>query len=416
MPSTTDNGRSLAEFKLPLWARAVNVMGPAIFRLPGGRPDLTEASLLAAARRATRLDDFGDDDFLPNLRALVSSYEEEGELNVLGRIGVRQDLVRSLSNRLRIQADLTRHPEILDVPIQRPLFVVGLPRTGTTMLLGLLSCDPRARVPLLWQLLSPSPPPVAGDVSDARIAAARKTLDLYFGLLPEMRAIHPQDAMWPDECTFLLQNSFVSLDASARVSLRSYVHYLFVHDMRPEYRYYREQLQLLQWKSRGDHWVLKTPVHLLALDALLAELPDAAIVQTHRNPREVIPSLCSLTALIRRIFTDRPGLHRVGEDILSWWGDLLERGLAVRARSDERRFFDLDYRALMNDPIGEVRRVYSYFDYEFLSAFEERMRTWLAEHPQGKHGVHRYRLEEFGLTREAVDARFANYSARFSLT
>ncbi|MBC7172138.1 MAG: sulfotransferase, partial [Polyangiaceae bacterium] len=250
---------------------------------------------------------------------------------------------------------------------------------------------------------------------DERIAAAEKVMKLYFGLLPEMRTIHPQHPLAPDECTFLLQQSFVSLDASARASVRSYVEHLMRRDLVPDYRYYRRQLQLLAWQERGEHWVLKSPVHLLALGPLLEVFPDACIVQTHRAPREVIPSLCSLTTLMRKLFVKKRDAERVGEDILTWWGALLDRGLADRARADEARFFDVNYGELLDDPLGAVRRIYAHFGYPFSAEMEARIERWLRDNPQDKHGIHRYSASQFGLTDDAIDRRFAAYMERFGL-
>jgi hypothetical protein len=214
----------------------------------------------------------------------------------------------------------------------------------------------------------------------------------------------------PEECLFLLQNSFASLDASFRVSVPGFVDRLLAEDACPAYRYYRRQLQLLQHGRSERHWVLKSPGHLLALDAILELFPDAAVVQTHRAPRQVVGSLCSMLAAVRSTSCDRVDPRRVGRDALTWWGALLDRARAARAAADPARFADVQYDDLLADPIAVVRRLYDRFGYAYTPEHEQAMRRRLREHPQHQHGTHRYDLADYGLTAEQVDARFASYS------
>ena len=384
--------------------RAFNALGRLAERL-GWRPvDLSEQSLLTAAKRGTGVDDFGDDGFRENLRALLAAYESAEELSLVGRIACRVDTVRALRNRLRIEAAFRRHPEIADLPLRRPIFVVGLPRTGTTLLFNLLAQDPAGRAPRLWELMYPG--------AGARWALRRTALWMAAlrWIVPRWAAIHPMAPDEPEECLFLLQNSFASLDASFRISLPGFVERLFAKDMRPEYRYYRRQLQLLQWGHPARHWVLKSPGHLLALDAIVELFPDAAVVQTHREPRQVMGSLCSMLAAVRATSCDPVDPRRAGEDALGWWGALLDRALAARAALGPDRFADVQYADLLADPIAVVKSLYARFGYAYTPAHEEAMRGWLREHPQHKHGVHRYDLADYGLTGEQVDARFAAYA------
>jgi hypothetical protein len=232
-------------------------------------------------------------------------------------------------------------------------------------------------------------------------------------MVPRWAAIHPMHPDEPEECLFLLQNSFASLDASFRVSIPTFVDRLFAKDVRPEYRYYRRQLQLLQHGRPVRHWVLKSPGHLLALDTIVELFPDAAVVQTHRAPRQVMGSLCSLLAAVRSTSCDRVDPRRVGRDALTWWGALLDRALAHREALGPERFADVRYEELLADPIAVVRRLYERFGYAYSDQLEEGMRRWLREHPQHKHGVHRYDLAEYGLTADEVDGRFMGYGRRY---
>jgi hypothetical protein len=384
--------------------RAANALGRLGERFGLQPVDLSEESLLAAARRGTGLHDLGDDldGFRENLRAQLAAYQRADELSLVGRIAFRIDAVRALRNRLRIEAAFRRRPEIAAEPLRRPIFVVGLPRTGTTLLFNLLAQDPAGRAPLLWELMYPGAPARGARRRTAAWMAALRWM------VPRWAAIHPMSPDEPEECLFLLQNSFASLDASFRVSVPSFVDRLFAEDARPAYRYYRRQLQLLQHGHPARHWVLKSPGHLLALDAILELFPDAAIVQTHRAPREVMGSLCSMLAAVRSTSCDRVDPHRVGRDALTWWGALLDRARAARATANPSRFADVQYEELLAEPIAVVKQLYAQFDYPYTPFHEQAMRAWLAAHPQHRHGVHRYALADYGLTAEQVDARFGN--------
>jgi hypothetical protein len=395
--------------RLPAVVRAANWLGGLGERADWRPADISEDSLLAAARHGTGLSDFGEDGFRENLRALIHAYDAAEEISPVGRIAFRVDTIRALRNRLRLEAAFRRDPAIAEQPVRRPIFVTGLPRTGTTVLFNLLAQDPAGRAPLLWELMYPGlDEPAALRRSAGYMAALR-------WLVPRWVAIHPMAPREPEECLFLLQNSFVSLDASFRVSVPAFVDRLLAIDMRPWYAHYRRQLQLLQWRRPERHWVLKSPGHLLALDAIVDLFPDAAIVQTHRAPRQVIGSLCSMLAAVRSICCDPVDPRRAGRDALTWWSALLDRALAARATADPSRFADVAYDDLLADPIAVVKRLYDRFGRAYSPELEAGMRRWLRDHPQHRHGVHRYDLADYGLSPEAVDARFADYSRRFGL-
>jgi hypothetical protein len=404
----------------PRWLRLLNSAGTTLRR--GGLPlaDLTEESLLSAAQRQTRLSDWGNESFRISLRILLESLEKEANLNFVGRSLLRRYCIRLLVNRLRLQDDFKRHPEILQVPIQRPLFILGLPRTGTTLLHNLLSQDPSSRWLHLWELISPSPPPEPETrETDPRIEAAEKIVKRINFLFPKwsaaFSAAHYVSPKGPEECNQLFEHEFASILFGLRANVVTYLAWLGAQAMVAPYRFYRQQLQLLGWHWSGDHWVLKAPVHLFNLDALLTVFPDACIVQTHRDPLKVLPSACSLYAIVRGVYTDRVDLRGISEQLLNLLANGLEREMQVRESALAEQFYDVNYSTLVQDPIGTVRRLYEYFGYTFNPRMEENLNRWISENPQHKQGIHRYSLEQFGLEPKVVNRRFVNYRQRFNI-
>jgi len=400
----------------PLWLRLINSMGSTLKSVNVPLASLSEESLLAAALRQTRLSDWGDDSFRLPFNILLQSLEKEANLNFFGRYLFRQRCIRVLANRLRIQEDLKRYPEILQVPICRPLFIVGLPRTGTTLLHNLLSQDPANRTLLLWELLSPSPPPDSQTrQTDPRIAATNKLIKGYYNLVPKLREVHYVNPTGPEECNFLFEHGFTSLIFEVDANVPRYGQWLEKHNMVAPYQYYRQQLQLLGWHCSGERWVLKAPAHLFNLEALLTVFPDACIVHIHRNLLKVLPSLCSLSSIVRGIYSDQLDLRQIGEYWINRSASGLDHAMQVRSSADPSQFYDLNYKTLFQDPTGTVRQIYEYFGYKFDTYIENTIKTWITQNPQHKYGIHRYSLEQFRIDPMVVNRRFARYRERFGV-
>ncbi|MEO6808094.1 MAG: sulfotransferase [Isosphaeraceae bacterium] len=391
------------------WMRVLNGVGGAFDKV-GVRTDLSPKALMTLAERRAKLSDWGDDRARLGLEALVQSFETQGGAHAFGRLFFRETCVRLLVNRLKIQDDLTRHPEILDVPIRRPLVVTGLPRSGTTLLHRLLSEDPNGRTLLLWETLEPSPPPMAETYrTDPRIERARRSTKTLYSLAPKIPAAHLFESQTPEECNGLFAHVFAAIMLGFMFDVPDYAQWLAKQELVENYAYFKRQLQLLMWKCPGDHWVLKAPAHMFGIDALLEVFPDACIVMTHRDPLQVIPSTCSLGAGFRGIVSDRVDLRRLGAEMAESLSEGTERALAARAAADPARFFDVAYPDLVADPVRAARAACEHFGYPCGDEYEARMRRWMAENPQHKHGVHRYSLDEFGLDPDEVRARFSVY-------
>jgi len=402
----------------PTFVRAFNRGGRTIARTGVSLVRLEPELLLDAARRRTGLDDFGDEAFREPFDRVVRSLDGEAQLNLIGRIAARQDLLRLLSNRLRMIDDGKRHPEMLDGKVRRPIFVTGLPRTGTTLLHGLLAQDPASRAPLTWEMMYPSPPPRArGAGTDRRARLAERQIRWFHRLSPEFRTIHPTGAMLPEECLVIASHAFVSFQFQTMYDVPSYERWLEQQDLRASYRWHRRFLQQLQWRCPAERWVLKAPAHLFGFAALFDAYPDAGIVLTHRSPLEVVASLASLTVALRGTFSDAVDPVAVGAEMTGRWSEALFGALRARdaGRVPAERVVDVLYPDLMRDPIGVVDRIYRSFSIELTTEAEARMRGFLAANPKDKSGRHRYTLEEFGLDARRETERFADYTRRFGL-
>ncbi len=314
----------------------------------------------------------------------------------------QQMATAALVNRLKIQSQLEQRPDWRAVPIDRPLFIIGYPRTGTTLLQNLLSLDTHSRTLKMYEALCPVPPESPGDPRrDPRINLAKKFIKMTHYISPQVPIIHSLNPKGPDECLKLLENTFTSPHFLLYFHAPSYWQWL-THEA-PEsfanvYAYHRRQLQLLSEGKVGVRWVLKAPVHLFFLDALLKAYPDASIVFMHRNPQTAIASFCSLLAVSRAIASDRINLREIGEFATNLYEISYERATRAReAAGNPGQFYDIDYQDLVNDPLGTVRGIYEHFGYTHDPGLEQSIKDWLKHNPQHKHGVHRYSMEKFGL-------------------
>jgi hypothetical protein len=402
----------------PLGIRMMNGVGQALRGVGFPLLDLDADGLLARATRATRLDEFGDDRFREPFQVLLDGLECEAQLTLLGRIIARTDLTRLLENRLRMVAARKQHSEIAAGRIERPLVIVGLPRTGTTILHQLLAQDPANRVPMTWEVMYVHPAPERATYeTDPRIAAVEKHLAGVDRLIPNFKAMHPMGAELPQECVALTAHDFASMLFTTTHTLPSYQAWLDRSDLAWVYASHRRQLQYLQWRCPAERWVLKSPGHLWALEALLAEYPDARVIQTHRDPLRVIASLASLVAYLRSMASDAIDRHAIGVE----WTERLAAGLAHATAVRERRpagaapVFDMHFRDFIRDEIAMVRRIYDHFELALTAEAEGRMRQFLAAHPPDKHGAHRYALADAGLDIAAERARYAGYRERYGI-
>ena len=397
--------------------RSFNRLGKRLERAGVELVSLDERRLLDAACRETGIPTFGDEDFRESLRLLLRALQSEGRLTLLGRIAARADIAGLLTTRLRLEADRKRYPAIADEAIRRPLFVVGLPRTGSTLLHHLLAQDPGGRVARAWEVMEPSPPPDrARYETDARIGRAARRLTWFDRIAPDFRRIHPLGAELPLECIAIMSASFASPRFHTTYHVPSYQAWLAGADLYPAYDFHRRFLQHLQWRAPAGHWVLKAPSHVFGFEALFATYPDAVVVQTHRDPLTVLASVASLTLVLQGAFTDHLDLAEIGAEVTQRWSSGLERAMQARrdARVDEQ-FVDVRYQELLRDPMAVVHSIYDRFGMTLSAGAKARMQRFLARHPKDRYGAHRYSLSTFGLDARDLRPRFKTYCERFGL-
>jgi len=389
----------------PEWLAAINREGEH-FDLAATVP-LDEASLVESACRRTGLCDFGDDDWREPFSVLCADLDGAAELTLMGRLMTRSDLSIWLENRLRITDLISRHPEILDQPIVRPTFIVGLPRSGTSILFEVLAQDPQSRVPETWEALFPCPPPTAeGYDSDPRIERADALVTQWTRVIPEFATMHEMGGRIPAECGLIMANSFRSDHIASLHQAPGYAGWYATADMRPAYAYHRTILQVLQWKHRRDHWLLKAPAHQNHLDILLETYPDARIIQTHRDPIKCMASTTSLIGCLYAMRSDQPFDSGAFDDIMMGEATAhrLEHVMEQRASGvvPEASICDSRYQDLMDDPLDCVERIYRHFDWTLTAEARARMETYLAGKPRGRFGAHRYSVGE----EELAERRF----------
>jgi hypothetical protein len=390
-------------------------------------------TLREEAQRRAGASDFGDPAYAEPLRRLLAALEREADLNAAGRLGQQERIVGLLVNRLRTEECLRRHPEILDEQIQAPIVIVGLARTGTTMLHRMLASDPRLHALLWWESRQPAPPlDLPPGAPDPRIADAEREVEAMLGASPELIAAHPMDAHAPDEEIMLVEHSFLSTNPEAFCRIPSFAAWREGQDLTPGYEYLLRLLRLLQWQKRrrkeasearsepqasevhrtGHRWILKTPFHLGHMDCLFRAFPDARIVWPHRDPGQCIPSLASLIHSLRVLGSDRVDPVEIGRE---WSGKMqraIERCLDVREQHPDR-FLDLRYQDLVADPLAQAARIYAFAGLSWSDAVAEGMRRWAVENARDKRPLHRYTQERFGLDEAGLRRDFARYRESF---
>lgn len=389
---------------LPLPLRWLNAAGAVAARAGVGRVLLDPDAVCARAVTDAGLSDFGDPSFRPALERLLESSERDANLHFLGRRHVHGLVVRSLVTRLRLVA----RAAVADaVPLRPPLLICGLPRSGTTFLHRLLSLADDARPLLLWELMDPLP----GPGPDRRLADAAQRLDRLRRIAPgSVDAQHLMRADLPDECGHLFKPSFLS-PLYWMVPATGWLEWYPHQDFRPAYRDYRRLLALLSDPSR--RLVLKDPFHAMNLPALFEAIPDACVVQTHRAPSEGVPSFHKLSLTMHAVFSDRLDVPAIVEADTAWLAYVARRSIEDRAAVPAEQIADVDYRALIADPVGVARDVHARFGLGWSETLEARVQRFVADNGQRRHGDNPYAAAAFGQTAERIDAQFAEYRQRF---
>jgi hypothetical protein len=379
--------------------------------------DLTVDAVLGAAVAGTGLDDFGPDDFHERLGLWLSEMDADDERTGLGRLGFFGDCVRYAKNRLRIQDLLKQHPEIHDVKIEKPVIVIGLPRSGTTHLVNLLAADERFRSMPLWESYEPVRDPAESVGADGVDPRWQRCEDAWQGMqmsMPLIAAMHPMNPDHVHEELELMMPDFTTYNNEWIARCPQWRDYLLSHDQTPHYAYLKTALQILQWYKPRERWVLKCPQHLEQIGPLMATFPDATIVVTHRDPVSVVQSTITMLTYGARMSykTPRPDWY------LEYWSDRIRRLLAKSVEDrhllPEGRTVDVLFHEFMADDMAVVRSIYETAGLELTGDAQRQIADYVAAHPRGKDGQVVYDLRaDFGITPAEVREPFGFYLDRF---
>jgi hypothetical protein len=373
--------------------------------------------LISRAQRSFGFGDFGDTPFREGLSALLRSCSEEAQLSLFGHLSTNWDTGRFLRNLLRLRQEEVGDPSIAAERIERPIFITGLPRSGTTFLHQLLAADDSNFVPRVWQLIHPYPEIGRASDRDRRQQRVARQLRMFQMLAPGLRRMHPIVADSPQECSEITAHVFASLRFDTIYSIPGYREWLDNAGHLDAYRFHRRFLQHLQHQSQaGGRWVLKCPDHVFALDAIRAVYPDARIVFVHRDPLRVVLSVAQLTEILRRPFTRYIDRHSLGRQECERWAFGTE--LMIRGADQEpfaEPIFHLHYRDLVANPLAAVGKLYGHFGLTLSSAAAARIDRMVETDANGSYGVNGYRAEPYQLDANTLRRRFAAYLERFGV-
>ncbi len=365
-------------------------------------------ALVDTALRAAGRQRFAEESFRPALERLLAALRAEADLGVFGQFAARFDLLRCMRNVLRMEAAEDENPGIAARSLGRPIFITGLPRSGSTFLHSLLALDPANNVPRSWQLIYPYPRRDAWFPGDHRRAQVARQLALFRLFSPGLARMHPLSADSPQECTDINAHVFRSLRFDNMYRILSYRDWLDDHGHEPAYRFHRRFLQHLDAQGpAGRQWVLKSPDHVFALDALRKVYPEAHIVMLHRDPLKVMASVARLTEILRRPFTRRLERAEIGQEVSARWMQGVERMMAFKASG--ANVLHLYYRDIVAAPMHTVAKLYRHCGLTLSPAAESRMQDYLRRVPRGGYAVHNHSLEAFGLEPLTLHEQFARY-------
>jgi hypothetical protein len=351
----------------------------------------------------------------PGLAAALAALAEEDGLSAEGRERALAQFRDNLARLAAVYADRAAHPEIADVVIDRPVFILGLPRCGTSILHALVGADPQVRTPLQWEVAAPSPPPEAATfATDPRADGFDAYVTENFtGAWADVLKAHPIGARIPQECGMILETAFQGINPTMLFRLPKYYQWYLGADTTFGYQVHKMWLQHLSWKNPRRRWVLKVQEHAFHLPELLSVYPDAILVQPHRDPVTVMASICRLIEVIRCVSFDAIDRAALGQELLHLWHDGQVASMAWRTANPDFPVLDLRFKDIVADPVGAVRTVYDHAGMDFTAETERSVSGWWAANPADKHGQHKYELSDYGLTREQVEDVYSDYIQRY---
>jgi len=349
------------------------------------------------------------------LRKSIESIENEGRPNTFGSLAVKTQFEKALYQRLKVEQEIAANPKIEKTAIKQPVFIIGMPRTGTSILHALMHEDSANRSPLAWECLLPHPVPSPENFNDnPQLDSIRKDFDQLFKLVPDFKIKHHMEADSPQECIGINALDFNSFQLAAQLYVPSFLEWFFNEaDRSSTMRFHKRFLQYLQSGGvKAERWLLKSPIHLMRLSEIFEIYPDARIIMTHRHPSKVVASAASLVSSVRSLYSDNEDPIRTGDEHLGVWSSYFDRFLEDRKKlNKEDQIIDLQFEDFVKDQLGTVKKIYQKFDWDLDSTSEERMKHFLIQNPKDKHGAHNYTLADFGLSEEQINKKYGNYIA-----
>ena len=369
---------------------------------------MTFDEILNAARQSTGLTDPEQDSWREGLEILLRDHAKAGSLSERGWGLIKARYTTALATRMRVDDFMRRNPHLSQAPVRRPVFILGMPRTGTTMVSYLMDADPANRSLLKWEAYDITPPAAAGALrTDPRCLAEKVKDELLIKGNPQGAALHFEAGDGPTECVHLLAQDFKSLMLAVIADTPTYHDWILFCDMRSAFAHRKRVLQILQSTNPG-RWVLKMPSDSLFIRTLFATFPDAKVIWTHRDPYATFASSMSMRAQSRPIFNQDSGIAYMRERFPLQLALHLARPLEI-SRERPRDMYDLYYDDLVVDPLAQMKKVYAWLGDPWTDAAETGMKAWLDGNPQGRFGQHRYSLSQWGFTKQELAPYFSDY-------
>lgn len=404
--------------KRPPIISAINTAGRVMSSIGLTGPKFTPDNICKSAEKISGATDYGNDSFLLGLEALCWSLENEADLNQMGRIILHRQVANALAGRLTIVDWEKKNPDAAQAAVRAPLFIIGLPRTGTTIMFETLAADPGLRAPLTWECRDYA---LAHDVKgpaedDPRVAKIARQMSQVNRLMPGFTAIHHFGPFIPTECIGLTLLDLASEQFAALAWMPSYRKFLLENDFASAYQWHKRGLRYFQATQPGKSWVLKTPMHTGYLGQLIKTYPDAQFIHNHRDPMRVIASVANLYRVSRSGWSDQPNTPERARSDAHYYLEFIRRAVSFRASdpAEETRFFDVAFKDFVSDPMPLIEKLHTHFERPLSEQSFQAMSDYLENRPREKFGKHVYSTEQFGFTEAEYAPLFASYKARFA--
>lgn len=373
------------------------------------------SELIAKACEETGLGPFENASYHEGLEFLVDQVNQCDAVTERSIEVMEREIVSSLCNRFRVEDYLLRHPEVLEQKIERPVFVFGIPRTGTTITNHLLGADKSRRSLLNWEAVDSIPPPTSATLySDLRCLNKRKQQEEMLAANPDVVLPHWEWADDPTECIFVLAQDFKALSWESRLPMPGYSKWILETDVSSAYEYHKKVLQILQSQAPGT-WNLKMPSHSVFAETVRKVYPDARLIWTHRDPYQTFASSCSLNRFTQSVTGVDPDPIYIGDNATRRLGAHLRGAMQAKKSLGDDVIYDLYYKDLITDPVAAMEKLYAWLGDDFTPEIRAAMHHWIDTHPQNQFGKHKYTLEEFGQSRDSLEPIFGEYVEQYKL-